>query len=139
MAKKQRLSDFPVAAALTIAGSDSCGGAGIQADLKTFEAFGVFGASALTAITAQNTAGVRNVEMQPAAIVADQIRACFEDLPIGAIKTGMLANADIVETVVALLEETHNQAPAGGKIPALVVDPVMIATSGARLLDDDAI
>jgi hydroxymethylpyrimidine/phosphomethylpyrimidine kinase len=116
--------------ALTIAGSDSGGGAGIQADLKTFQAFGVFGTSAITAITAQNTLGVTAVHAVPPEMVAAQIRAVASDLAPAACKTGMLATRAVVETVAAALREHH--------LPNLVVDPVMIATSGDRLLDADA-
>jgi hydroxymethylpyrimidine/phosphomethylpyrimidine kinase len=117
--------------ALTIAGSDSSGGAGIQADLKTFSALGVYGASAITALTAQNTRGVTAVEPVAAGFVVAQIDAVLGDLEVGAIKTGMLANAEIVEAVAGRLSAT-----AG--LP-LVVDPVMVATSGDVLLTDDAI
>ena len=117
--------------ALTIAGSDSSGGAGIQADLKTFSAFGVYGASAITALTAQNTRGVAGVEPVAASFVVAQIEAVLADLDVGAIKTGMLANAGIVEAVARCLREA-TQRP-------LVVDPVMVATSGDVLLAADAI
>jgi hydroxymethylpyrimidine/phosphomethylpyrimidine kinase len=117
--------------ALTIAGSDSGGGAGIQADLKTFAAHGVFGMSALTAITAQNTLAVTaSVALDPA-LVAAQIDAVASDLPVHAVKIGMLANAAIVDAVVAALRR-HGLGP-------VVLDPVMVAKSGARLLDDDAV
>ncbi|MGI9475751.1 MAG: bifunctional hydroxymethylpyrimidine kinase/phosphomethylpyrimidine kinase [Hyphomicrobiaceae bacterium] len=116
--------------ALTIAGSDSSGGAGIQADLKTFSALGVYGASALTAITAQNTTGVQGVEMLPAAFVDQQIGSVFDDLEIGAVKTGMLGTAAIIEVVAARL------AKAG--VPS-VIDPVMVATSGDLLIEPDAV
>ncbi len=117
--------------ALTIAGSDSGGGAGIQADLKTFHAFGVFGTSAITAITAQNTLGVRSVQRIEPHIVADQIRAVAEDLHPAAAKTGMLADAQIIEAVAGALRET--------KLARLVIDPVMVAKSGDRLLREDAV
>lgn len=117
--------------ALTIAGSDSGGAAGIQADLKTFHAHGVFGTSAITALTVQNTVEVRDVHVPPPTFLRAQVEAVDDDLPIAAVKTGMLATAEIVE-VVADLVATRN-------LPNLVVDPVMIASSGARLLDDDAI
>jgi hydroxymethylpyrimidine/phosphomethylpyrimidine kinase len=117
--------------ALTIAGSDSSGGAGIQADLKTFSAFGVYGASVITALTAQNTRGVAGVEPVAPAFVAAQMEAVLSDLDIGAIKTGMLANTGIVETVARRLRE-------GSRRP-LVVDPVMVATSGDVLLEPEAI
>src|SRR6056297_1922337 len=135
VAEKQHTSRRPPVA-MTIAGSDSCGGAGIQADLKTFAAHGVFGASAITAVTAQNTAAVSGVSIMDAGFVGQQIAACFADLPIGAVKTGMLANAEITQTVVAELKRLQDRA--GTPIP-LIVDPVMIATSGASLLDDHAI
>jgi hydroxymethylpyrimidine/phosphomethylpyrimidine kinase len=115
---------------LTIAGSDSGGGAGIQADLKTFQAFGVFGTSAITAITAQNTLGVTAVHPIPTDIVRAQIDAIASDLPPMAVKSGMLANRLLVESVGAALQE-HD-------LPNYVLDPVMVATSGDRLLDRDA-
>jgi hydroxymethylpyrimidine/phosphomethylpyrimidine kinase len=116
---------------LTIAGSDSSGGAGIQADLKTFAALGVYGTSAITAITAQNTVGV--IEMLPlsADLVTAQIEAVAGDITLHATKTGMLATAAIVEAVAAAIQELD--------LPLVVVDPVMISKSGARLLDDDGI
>lgn len=117
-------------AALTIAGSDSCGGAGIQADLAAFSRCGVYGASVITALTAQNTLGVTGVQVTDAALVRAQLDAVFEDLPVRAAKTGMLANAEIVRVVADHMELVDAE---------LVVDPVMITTSGARLLDDDAI
>lgn len=117
--------------ALTIAGSDSSGGAGIQADLKTFSAFGVYGASAITALTAQNTRGVAGVLATPAAFIAQQIDAVAVDLSIGATKTGMLATR---EAVVAVCERLSHHA-----LRPLIVDPVMVATSGDVLLDADAI
>lgn len=117
--------------ALTIAGSDSGGGAGIQADLKTFAAHGVYGTSAITAITAQNTLGVTAVHTVPADIVAAQIEAVVSDIGTDAVKTGMLATAAIVEAVVAAIEELD--------LPSVVVDPVMVAKGGSRLLDDEAI
>lgn len=115
---------------LTIAGSDSCGGAGIQADLKTFGLFATEGASALTAITAQNTLGVTRVETMPVEMVCAQLEAILTDLPVRAAKTGMLANAAIIEGVADMLGER-----AGLDV---VIDPVMVATSGARLLDRNA-
>ncbi len=117
--------------ALTIAGSDSGGGAGIQADLKTFHAFGVFGTSAVTAITAQNTLGVRAVHAVPPAIVEGQIRAVCEDLEPASCKSGMLADASIIETVARALVEAA--------IPEYVLDPVMVATSGDPLLETSAV
>jgi len=114
---------------LTIAGSDSGGGAGIQADLKTFQAFGVFGTSALTAVTAQNTTGVRGIQKIEPEMVALQIRAVAEDLHPAAAKTGMLADAPIIEAVARTLERDV-------EIPHLVVDPVMVAASGDPLLEE---
>ncbi|MEX2284323.1 MAG: bifunctional hydroxymethylpyrimidine kinase/phosphomethylpyrimidine kinase [Gemmatimonadota bacterium] len=117
--------------ALTIAGSDSGGGAGIQADLKTFHAFGVYGTSVLTAITAQNTLGVAGVHEIPPDLVRKQIDAVVSDLPPNACKTGMLASAELVAVVA--------QAMADHELANYVLDPVMVATSGDRLLDADAI
>lgn len=116
--------------ALTIAGSDSGGGAGIQADLKTFHAFGVYGTSAVTAITAQNTKGVSAIHTIPLETVRAQIDAVADDLPPAAFKTGMLATSALVGTVA--------QAIRHHALPNYVMDPVMVATSGARLLDSDA-
>jgi hydroxymethylpyrimidine/phosphomethylpyrimidine kinase len=115
---------------LTIAGSDSGGGAGIQADLKTFHAFGTFGTSAVTALTAQNTRGVRGVHPVPVDMVRAQIRAVAEDLPPAAFKTGMLATAELVRAVAECIDEYA--------LRNYVLDPVMVATSGDRLLDRDA-
>jgi hydroxymethylpyrimidine/phosphomethylpyrimidine kinase len=117
--------------ALTIAGSDSGAGAGIQADLKTFAALGVYGTSAVTAVTAQNTLGVTMFEALPADLVTAQIEAVTVDIGVHAAKTGMLANAAIVEAVAAAVEDLE--------VPWLVVDPVMIAKSGHTLLDEDAL
>jgi hydroxymethylpyrimidine/phosphomethylpyrimidine kinase len=116
--------------ALTIAGSDSGGGAGIQADLKSFHAFGVFGTSALTAVTVQNTRGVTGVHPIPVDIVRAQIRAVAEDLRPAACKSGMLATAELVRAVAESIRE-H-------RLPHFVLDPVMVASSGDRLLDEDA-
>lgn len=116
--------------ALTIAGSDSGGGAGIQADLKTFHAFGVFGTSAITAITVQDTLGVHGVHAVPVGTVREQMRVVARDLEPAACKTGMLATAELVEAVA---EEIRELA-----LEAYVLDPVMVATSGDRLLDRDA-
>jgi hydroxymethylpyrimidine/phosphomethylpyrimidine kinase len=116
--------------ALTIAGSDSGGGAGIQADLKTFQQYGVFGTSVIVALTAQNTHGVRAVEVVPEAMVSAQLIALAEDLPPAALKTGMLAEAGVVRRVARAIRE-NGWAP-------LVVDPVMAATTGARLLSTEA-
>jgi hydroxymethylpyrimidine/phosphomethylpyrimidine kinase len=121
----------PVKTALTIAGSDSGGGAGIQADLKTFAAHGVFGTSAITAITAQNTVGVTAVHPLPADLVIAQIEAVASDIHVAATKIGMLATAAIVEAVAATIAELQ--------LPLVVVDPVMIAKGGATLLDEDAV
>ena len=116
--------------ALTIAGSDSGGAAGIQADLKTFHQFGVYGTSAITAVTAQNTLGVSAWQALPAALVAKQVDALAEDLRPAAIKTGMLGSRDIVDTVAERI--------ARHRFTTYVLDPVMVATSGDRLLDRDA-
>jgi len=119
------------AIAVTIAGSDSGGGAGIQADLKTFSALGVYGASVITALTAQNTKGVTAIHDVPANFIAAQIDAVFSDLHPAAVKIGMLANAGAIDAVAKGLERHHAHD--------VVLDPVMIATSGDRLLRDDAI
>jgi hydroxymethylpyrimidine/phosphomethylpyrimidine kinase len=116
---------------LTIAGSDSSGGAGIQADLKTFTALGVYGASVIVALTAQNTRGVQAVEPVRPAFVAAQLDSVLSDLDVGAIKTGMLADAAIVDTVVSRLRAAPSRP--------LVVDPVMVATSGDVLLQPEAV
>ncbi|WP_267223963.1 bifunctional hydroxymethylpyrimidine kinase/phosphomethylpyrimidine kinase [Dyella silvae] len=117
--------------ALTIAGSDSGGGAGIQADLKTFHARGVHGLSVIAAITSQNTRGVSAVHTVPLAHIRSQLAAVFDDFPISAVKTGMLGSAAVTRLVA---REMRTRKPAW-----LVVDPVMISTSGARLLDEDAV
>ncbi|MDH5477962.1 MAG: bifunctional hydroxymethylpyrimidine kinase/phosphomethylpyrimidine kinase [Nitrospinota bacterium] len=117
--------------AMTIAGSDSGGGAGIQADLATFFAHGVYGASVITALTAQNTVTVAGVHPAPAEFVALQIRTVLEDIPVRAAKTGMLFDAQIIRAVA-------NEIRAAG-LTALVLDPVMIAKSGDALLRDDAV
>lgn len=117
--------------ALSIAGSDSGGGAGVQADLKTFSAYGVYGASAVTAVTAQNTLGVTDWLAMPPVLVEQQIDAVLTDIGANAVKTGMLANATIVRAVAAKLREHA--------VDNLVVDPVMVATSGDRLLESDAV
>ena len=119
-----------ISVALTIAGSDSSGGAGIQADLKTFHAFGVFGTSALTAITVQNTLGVSGVHAIPLDIVRGQIEAVAVDMQPAACKTGMLATRALVETVAQCIRDYE--------LRNYVLDPVMVATSGDRLLDTDA-
>ena len=117
--------------ALTIAGSDSGGGAGIQADLKTFAAYGIYGATAITAITAQNTMGVVAVSPLAADLVTAQIEAVAGDLAVSSTKIGMLATAAIVEAVAAAVEELD--------LPLVVVDPVMVSSTGERLLDADAV
>ena len=117
--------------ALTIAGSDSGGGAGIQADLKTFAAHGVHGLSAIAALTAQHTRGVTAVHVPDTGFLRAQLDACFDDFRIDAVKIGMLASAEVIECVADVLE---TQRP-----PHVVLDPVMVATSGAKLLQDDAL
>jgi hydroxymethylpyrimidine/phosphomethylpyrimidine kinase len=117
--------------ALTIAGSDSSGGAGIQADLKTFAALGVYGASAITALTAQNTQGVAGIHPVPPGFVAAQIDAVFGDLAVGAVKIGMVAQLAVIEAVAASLKRWSPKH--------VVVDPVMVATSGDRLLNVGAV
>jgi hydroxymethylpyrimidine/phosphomethylpyrimidine kinase len=118
-------------AALTIAGSDSGGGAGIQADLKTFSALGVFGTSVITAITAQNLSGVFAVQAIDPEVVQKQLQAVLEGYPIKAIKTGMLFSAEIIEVIAQILSNYR-------MIP-LVIDPVFAATSGSNLIRDDAV
>jgi hydroxymethylpyrimidine/phosphomethylpyrimidine kinase len=117
--------------ALTIAGSDSGGGAGIQADLKTFAAHGVYGTSAITAVTAQNTRGVAAWERVPVALVLAQIEAVADDIGADAVKTGMLADAEIVSAVAAAIHRL--------RLTRVVVDPVMIAKGGDRLLEESAV
>jgi hydroxymethylpyrimidine/phosphomethylpyrimidine kinase len=117
--------------AVTIAGSDSSGGAGIQADLKTFSALGVYGASVIAALTAQNTTGVTAIHEVPPTFVTAQMDAVFSDLAVGAVKIGMLGNADVITAVAAGLER-HQQRN-------VVLDSVMVATSGRRLLAPDAV
>ena len=117
--------------ALTIAGSDSSAGAGIQADLKTFAAFEVYGASAITAVTAQNTLGVTAIEELGTGVIAAQIDAVVGDLGVAAVKTGMLSSTPIIETVAERLE-AHG-------LERVVVDPVMVAKGGERLLREDAV
>ena len=116
--------------ALTIAGSDSSGGAGIQADLKTMTAHGVYGMSALTALTAQNTTGVTDILAVPPAFLAAQLDAVFTDIPPDAVKIGMVADAALIHVIAEKLDEYRAKN--------VVVDPVMVATSGARLISDDA-
>ncbi|MDE6065872.1 MAG: bifunctional hydroxymethylpyrimidine kinase/phosphomethylpyrimidine kinase [Duncaniella sp.] len=116
---------------LSIAGSDPSGGAGIQADIKTISAIGCYAMAAITSLTAQNTTGVRAVMAASPRIVIDQIDMIMEDIPPMAVKTGMLCNAEVADAVAGRLE--HHRCPN------LVVDPVMVSTSGARLLDDEAV
>lgn len=122
---------------LTVAGSDSGGGAGIQADLKTFAAHGGYGMSAITAITAQNTVAVTAVHPVPAQVVGEQIDAVFSDIGVDAVKIGMLAQAPIVRVVAERLERWG--AGTAGSGPPVVLDPVMVAKSGDPLLADDAV
>jgi hydroxymethylpyrimidine/phosphomethylpyrimidine kinase len=117
--------------ALTIAGSDSSGGAGIQADLKTFAAFGVYGASVITALTAQNTTGVSGIHQVPADFVTAQIDAVFADLAVGAVKLGMVGQLATIDAIAAGLSRWSPQH--------IVLDPVMVATSGDRLLAAEAV
>ena len=124
-------SETRTLSALTIAGSDSGGGAGIQADLKTFAAHRVHGVAAIAALTAQHTRGVTDVHVPPVKFLRAQIDACFDDFRIGVVKLGMLANAAVIEAVADALE--HH------KPPHIVLDPVMVATSGAQLLETDAL
>jgi hydroxymethylpyrimidine/phosphomethylpyrimidine kinase len=117
--------------ALTIAGSDSSGGAGIQADLKTFAALGVYGASVITALTAQNTTGVSGIHQVPAAFVTAQIDAVFSDLAVGAVKIGMVADLSVIDAIAAGIDRWSPKH--------VVLDPVMVATSGDRLLASGAV
>ncbi|MCR4398694.1 MAG: bifunctional hydroxymethylpyrimidine kinase/phosphomethylpyrimidine kinase [Firmicutes bacterium] len=119
-----------ISTALTVAGSDSGGGAGIQADLKTFTVLGVYGASVITALTAQNTLGVKSIHDIPPEFVAEQLEAVLGDIGADAVKTGMLANNGIVETVAGVL--------ADHRVKNLVVDPVMVSKSGHPLLEREA-
>lgn len=128
---KQMSPAMTTPVALTIAGSDSSGGAGIQADLKTFAALGVYGASAITALTAQNTRGVTGIHAVPAEFVTAQIDAVFSDFDVGAVKIGMVAQAASIDAIAAALSRW---APRH-----VVLDPVMVATSGDRLLASDAV
>jgi len=121
----------PIPIALTIAGSDSSGGAGIQADLKTFSALGVYGASVITALTAQNTTGVSAIHDVPDDFIAAQMDAVFSDLAVKAVKIGMLSRPGAIRTVAEGLAR-HKARP-------VVLDPVMVAASGARLLSDDSL
>lgn len=129
MGQAARVAQWPVV--LTIAGSDSIGGAGVQADLKVFAAMGCHGAAAITAVTAQNTHGVRAAEAVDPELLAAQIDAVAEDAPVAATKTGMLGSVEAIEAVARAVER-HRLAP-------LVVDPVMVAKSGSALIDDAAV
>src|SRR4051812_37473778 len=120
-----------VPAVLSIAGSDSGGGAGIQADLKAFAASGVHGMTAITALTAQNTQGVTGVHPVPGSFIVEQVRAVHEDIGVDAVKIGMLGTAEIVQAVHEALQLLDDDTP-------VVIDPVMVAESGAVLLDDEA-
>src|SRR3982750_2207205 len=126
---KRFLMTTPIA--LTLPGSDSSGGAGIQADLKTFAALGVYGASVITALTAQNTAGVSGIHQVPAEFVTAQIDAVFSDLEIAAVKSGMVAQRESIDAIVAGLKRWSPKH--------VVLDPVMVATSGDRLLAAEAV
>jgi len=125
-------TEYP--AVLTIAGSDSSGGAGIQADLKTFTALGCYGASVITALTAQNTTGVQGVHPAPAIFVEQQLRSVLDDVEMKAIKTGMLHDAEITRTIARTL-----RAHYGNSLPPLICDPVCVSTSGHTLLQADAV
>ncbi len=116
--------------ALAVAGSDPSGGAGVAADLATFAALGVHGTAVITAVTAQNTVGVQGIHPVPADFVARQLDSVLDDLPVGGVKTGMLANRHIITVV--------GDYAAAGKLPNLVVDPVMVSSTGARLLEPEA-
>jgi hydroxymethylpyrimidine/phosphomethylpyrimidine kinase len=126
------MAEKPVPAVLSIAGSDSGGGAGIQADLKAFARCGVHGMTAITALTAQSTVGVEAVEQVSPEMILAQVRVVAEDIGIDAVKIGMLGNAATVAVVAEAIERYAGEAP-------VVLDPVMVAESGARLLDDDAV
>ena len=117
--------------ALTIAGSDSCGGAGIQADIKTMTAHGVYAMSAVTALTAQNTTGVSDIMEVTPAFLEKQLDCVFEDIMPDAVKTGMVASSELIRVIAAKIKQYHAKN--------LVVDPVMVATSGSKLISDDAI
>ena len=125
------MKEYKYISVLTIAGSDSGGGAGIQADLKTFSALGCFGASAITAITVQNTLGVTDIHSIPAAIAAGQIRAVMDDIKPSAIKIGMVHSAELAVTIAGVLRDYPH-------VP-VILDPVMVATSGDRLIQSETI
>lgn len=131
MPEKEAARSFTPQVALTIAGSDSGGGAGIQADLRTFAFHQVHGTSALTCITAQNTCGVTRVDALPPAAVVAQIDAVVQDIEVQSAKLGMLLNADIMQAVAATM--------ARSPVPSWVIDPVMVSRTGAQLIDDAAI
>jgi len=130
MTKKTKRTDVTLPVALTIAGSDSCGGAGIQADLKTFQALGVYGMSAITAVTVQNTQRVIAVQEIAPGVVHDQIVCLFDDTAIHAVKIGMVAGVDLIEAIAKALRSVA--------LPPVVLDPVMISKSGYALLNQDA-
>ena len=125
------MSEKALPRVLTVAGSDSGGGAGIQADLKTFTALGTYGMSVVTALTAQNTVGVNGIHAIPADFVGQQLDAVLGDIGADAVKTGMLANAEVIDVVAERLEDAA--------IEYIVVDPVMVAGSGDRLLEENAV
>ncbi len=128
-----------VASAMTIAGSDSGGGAGVQADLKTFAALGVYGTSVLTAITAQNTLAVTAAHEIPTDIISAQIDAVVSDIGADSVKTGMLSSREIIECVTASLKDAEKKYPDMPGLRHLVVDPVMVAKSGDSLLREEAV
>lgn len=125
----KKIKRYPTA--LTIAGSDSGGCAGIQADLKTFSSLGVFGTSVITAITAQNTTEVRAVEILSSPIIKKQIEAVLDDIVVDVVKTGMLPSVEIIETVASIIDRYN--------LPTIIVDPVMVATSGTRLVSSSIV
>jgi len=129
-ARTQAPPGAPQGRLLIVAGSDCSGGAGLQADLKTATALGAYGMTAVTAVTVQDTTGVHAVHPLPADVIAGQIRVCLDDIGADAVKTGMLASAEVIDTVAHAL---------GGFTGPLVIDPVMVATSGDRLIDPDAV
>ena len=128
--------------ALTIAGSDSCGGAGIQADIKTMSALGVYAASAITAITVQNTKGVYGIQKVEADIVSGQIKAVMDDIHPDAIKIGMVNDSDTIHAIAETLKKYHSADASSNQhtdYQHLVIDPVMVSTSGCRLMQEDAL
>lgn len=129
--RRNSLGNSSIPVALTIAGSDSSAGAGIQADLKTFSALGVYGLTAVTCVVAETPGHVRTIEPVSAALVRDQIDVLLRSFPVAAIKTGLLFSAEIIEAIAGILRQ-HRPRP-------LIIDPVMVATSGAPLLQDDAV